>query len=371
MASQAILEAAKSASANFPSCPRQTLAKYHHPQACLSKPARPSVGDASRHSTYQKLMNSGVGASLVPDETTITCPMHETESLESPTAIKGFDTTWIVENTSTKTTLVSWVVNGVEVSPFEPGLAPMDDPKCLLKPGDWISVPTFESFVYHVREVEKNGPGRLVLQHRAGMVPLGKPSASDAKKTFDVEPFSPRSLEANPPLEETGRVGTKSRPCNVIDIGFRNMAGVPLAVYYAGNLKEIPGAGFSCHEMYHFHMGLNPAPQDFMWDWSSSSKYEGSFIGHTFVARRADDPSVVVDSYTLQPTKIIDCPRKEQQQELTIIAQQDVSEDVSNEESCANGDSEETNSNEELFEGLSPSSRGLAAGFSGTSGFTN
>ena len=136
MASKAILEAAKTASASFPSCPRENFsAKYHHPQACLSKPTRPPGGDVSRHSIYQKLMNSGVGASLVPEETTITCPMHETESLESPTAIQGFDTTWIVENTSAKTTLISWVVNGAEVSPFEPGLAPMDDPKCLLKPG--------------------------------------------------------------------------------------------------------------------------------------------------------------------------------------------------------------------------------------------
>ena len=59
---------------------------------------------------------------------------------------------------------------------------------------------------------------------------------------------------------------------------------------------------------------------DFMWDWASSTKYEGSFIGHTFVARRADDPSVVVDSYTLEPTKIIDCPRREQQQKTHRLA---------------------------------------------------
>ncbi len=136
MDAKALLEAAKTASASFPKCPRDKFnAIYHHPQACLNKPTRPPEGDVSRLSIYQKLKNSGVGASLVPNEMSITCPMHETESLESPTAIQGFDTTWIVENTSTKTTLISWVVNGAEVSPFEPGLAPMDDPKCLLKPG--------------------------------------------------------------------------------------------------------------------------------------------------------------------------------------------------------------------------------------------
>ncbi len=92
-----------------------------------------------------------------------------------------------------------------------------------------------------------------------GLVPLGKPNAEE--KTLDVEPFDERTLEPDPPQEESGRLGTKDRDCNVVDVGFRNMAGVPLSIYYAGNLKEIPTAGFSCHEKYRFHMGLNPAPQ--------------------------------------------------------------------------------------------------------------
>ena len=93
------------------------------------------------------------------------------------------------------------------------------------------------------------------------MVPLGKPSSVPDEKRIDPEPFSPRSLEAKPPPEETGRIGTKARPCNIIDVGFRNQAGFPLSVYYAGNLVQVPNAGFSCSEEYHFHMGLNPAPQ--------------------------------------------------------------------------------------------------------------
>ena len=131
----AVLEAAKTASASFPSCPSGVLKKYHHPEACLSKPSRPNGGDVTRNMTYKKLLNSGVGASLVPNEETRICPIHESESLESATAIQGFDTTWIVENTSTKVAVVAWVVKGVEVSPFEPNLSPMDDPKCLLQPG--------------------------------------------------------------------------------------------------------------------------------------------------------------------------------------------------------------------------------------------
>lgn len=131
----AVLEAAKTASTSFPSCPRSVPKKYHHPEACLSKPSRPNGGDVTRNSTYKKLLNGGVGASLVPNEETRICPIHESESLESATAIQGFDTTWIVENTSSKVAVVAWVVKGVEVSPFEPNLSPMDDPKCLLQPG--------------------------------------------------------------------------------------------------------------------------------------------------------------------------------------------------------------------------------------------
>lgn len=42
------------------------------------------------------------------------------------------------------------------------------------------------------------------------------------------------------------------------------------------------------------------------------TKREGSFIGHTFVARLASDPKVIIDTYTLQPTRIVDCPNLKQ-----------------------------------------------------------
>ena len=93
------------------------------------------------------------------------------------------------------------------------------------------------------------------------MIPLGGKHAKPEGKSIDPEPLSPRALEQKPPPEETGRVGTRNRPCNIIDVGFRNMAGFPLSVYYAGNLVDVPDVGFSCAEKYHFHMGMNLAPQ--------------------------------------------------------------------------------------------------------------
>ena len=98
-----------------------------------------------------------------------------------------------------------------------------------------------------------------------------------------------------------------------------------------------------------------------MWDWGSKTKYEQSFIGHTYVARRADDPKVVVDRFTIEPTRIIDCPNPKQQQVVAIPAKNDVGEEVRGGESCPNDGSSSNNHN-----GLS--SRAAAAGLSGNSG---
>ena len=114
-----------------------------------------------------------------------------------------------------------------------------------------------------------------------------------------------------------------------------------------------------------------------MWDWASSTKYEGAFIGHTFVARKADDPSVVVDKFTVQPTRIIDCPRKEKKLEVTASVQQEVAEDVQNQEGCPNEDVGNDNGNvdglgsSDDMLGLDSGSRGLASGLSGSSGLGN
>jgi hypothetical protein len=111
------------------------MLKYHTPEACLSKPSRPPKGMIGRRAIYESLREGGTGAALVPDTKTVVCPLEaDLESLESPSAHKGFDTTWIVENASTKPVVVAWVINGIEYSPFEPDKSPMEDPKAMLNP---------------------------------------------------------------------------------------------------------------------------------------------------------------------------------------------------------------------------------------------
>jgi len=214
------------------------------------------------------------------------------------------------------------------------------------------------------------------------MIPLGGKASTAPTKTIDPEPFDRKLLEESQ-LQEVGRGPTKKRHCNVIDIGFRNEAGFPLSVYWARQLEDVPTTGFTCAERYKFHMGNKAATQDFMWDWNSKTKYEGALIGHTFVARKADDPSVVVDKYTLEPTRIIDCPRNKNKQVLQIPATTEIPHgeggtcpngDIDEDEDVGEGDDNDNdngNDNEEIAivlpgEGLPRRAAG-AAGFGGIS----
>jgi len=314
----------------LPQCPgKSSLPLYHHPHFCETRSSPREEGHGEHESIYHKLKESGTGASLVPNQQTVTCPMGEVQSLENEMAVKGFDTTWIVENTSKKDVVVAWSVGEFEWSPFHPDLKATDDPKAMIKPGHWISIPTFESFVYHVREIDDDGAlGNIVLQHRVGMIPIGNPHGDNQcdATSLDVEPYSPglelEEQEFGRASKKDWREGKRDWACNMIYIGFRNQLGCPLSVYWANTLEEVPEQGFSCDEKYRFHMGTQASSQDFMWDWSSATKYEGSIIGHTFVARLERDPSVVIQKYTLEPTKIIDCPTNKKKQVVVVSNEQ-------------------------------------------------
>jgi hypothetical protein len=309
-----------SANTQVPECPAAKLPKYHDPDNCLLRPSTPHDESSERALIYASLRQSATGATLVPNQQTVVCPLH-VQPLEITGGVKGFDTTWVVENSASVPIVLSWVVDGQEWSPFHPDLRPQDDPEAILQPGDWTAVPTFESFVYHAREVTPEGPGMVLLQHRAGLIPLGNPNDVCDATLPDVEPIRPHAntAERAPGFRRTST--HSNRKCNTLDIGFRNQVGCPLHVYWANNLgggvdgsdvPQIPTQGFTCSEKFKFHLGTKPATQDYMHDWESSTKFEGSFIGHTFVARLASDPNVVVDSYTLLPTQVVDCPDRKQ-----------------------------------------------------------
>ena len=295
----------------FPDCPARGLPEYHNEDKCAIRPQTFHDHASQRSMTYNGLKAGATGATLVPNQQTVYCP-RQVQQLGVPNAVRGFDTTWIVENTATTPVELSWVMpDGKEYSPFHPDVSPpQDNPEAILQPDEWKAVPAFESYVYHVRALSKdNKPGEILLQHRAGLVPIGNPNSVACDPSIpDVEPVNPLTAQRK---AEFARTPTpKVRRCNTMDVGFRNQAGCPLHVYWAGSVtpEDVPASGFTCGEKFKFHLGTKPATQDFMHDWESSTKFEGSFIGHTFIARLASDPSLVVDSYTLMPTKVVDCP---------------------------------------------------------------
>jgi hypothetical protein len=303
-----------------PACHVADLPIYHHEDNCQLRSIKSFVEHhAERGIMFDALVAGGTGATLVPNQQTVYCPLN-VQSLDNPSAVRGFDTTWIVENTATTPVVVSWVVNGQEYSPFHPDVTPaQDDPEAILQPNEWKAVPAYESYVYHVRALDKDyQSGQVLLQHRVGLIPLGNPNsvACDASQP-DVEPISPQTAETVEPFRRTPTHPV--RQCNTMDVGFRNQVGCPLNVYWAGTTseKDVPTTGFVCGEQFRFHLGTKPATQDFMHDWESATKFEGTFIGHTFVARLTSDPSVVVDSYTLRPTPVIDCPTRHPQMVAT------------------------------------------------------
>ena len=119
-----------------PECPNPPLVHYHDQEICEAnlKPHRPPLGSHERRSIIEDLKNSGVGATLVPNQKTVICPL-EVQSLENKGAVRGLDTTWLVENTATTPVVISLMINGVEWSPFKADVKPMDDPLAILQPG--------------------------------------------------------------------------------------------------------------------------------------------------------------------------------------------------------------------------------------------
>ena len=57
-----------------------------------------------------------------------------------------------------------------------------------------------------------------------------------------------------------------------------------------------------------------------MFDWHSKTKYEGTYVGHNFVFRLAKDERIVVDSVSLHPTRVIDCPGLKNQVNVASVS---------------------------------------------------
>jgi hypothetical protein len=171
--------------------------------------------------------------------------------------------------------------------------------------------------------------GNVLLVHRAGLVaftnkyggelPCDTTTPIDDRNLEVLDPEPIESIETDTGIEEHRLPGYENRPhsneefCNIIYQGFRNNAGnCPLDVYYAG-MQPAPQGPMTCQEQRKFHLGLKYNPENFIFDWHSRYMFEGSYIGDTFVARLASNPDIMIDSYTMSATKVIDCPELKNQ----------------------------------------------------------
>jgi hypothetical protein len=296
-------------------------AEYNRFKAAFDRVAKAeSLGAGSRHE-------------LVPNERTVHCPAH-VQSLYPASSpgenewVTGFDRSWIVENTASTPVVVLWVDphDGIEKSAFSDAMPPTTDPEAVLAPGQWTVVSGYEGHVFHVREVMPDGTmGRVLLQHRLGWIAVGAKLTDRARQLVCPDNDDPPVLSMDTDHHENDNNDSDStestttdggdgvyhpdfvrtpprddRHCNRQDVGFRNVLGCPVHGFY---VEED-----TCDEVFKMHLGVGGSTDgSFMDDWTSRTKFEATYSGHTFVFRSAHT-GAEVDRITIRPTAITDCP---------------------------------------------------------------
>jgi hypothetical protein len=293
-------------------CPKagsiQKGLRYHHDGLCDRAEYNQFKNALGRPSRYQSFKAIG-GVSTVPSEKTVKCPAGgaPVDLRESQKPAAGLDTVFFFENASSGPIVISFVDEfGMEHSARNPAITPATaDPEAYVAPGGFMAVYAFEGHQFIAREVIKETglAGNVLLQHRAGLIPVGTYAVGLDCPDVDIEPVVENTNVRAPEFRRTPPA--VHRPCNTMDIGFRNESPCPLHVYYVSAGTD-PN---SCSESFKFHLGVESVVPDFHWDWQSQTKFEGSFIGHTFHFRLASNPTILVDTVTLSPVVVTDCPK--------------------------------------------------------------
>ena len=321
----------------LPPCRTMTperVPKYHSDDNCDRAAQNSLENRMLKDSRHEALLE--IGISHIPNQLTIICP-------EQPihlTSASGHVTKWIVENKSSGDAVVLFVADGVEYSVLDRSIsAPQAGSNAILKPGDWMAIDTFEGHIFHVREILPDGSfGKILLQHRPGLIGFTNRfnRKLDCDDYEDIEPMvevystpehregccqmhdpkpQPKMdpiIKTHPYFERTPE-HREEEHCHIVYQGFRNLLpNCPLDVHYTG-MQEATDGPMLCDERFKFHLGLKDDTENYMDDWDSRTKFEATYIGHTFSARLATNPDIVVDSFTLQPTEIHDCPSLKQE----------------------------------------------------------
>lgn len=326
--------------------------------------------------TRRKLENDGLffaknSGSLqrLGDEQTWICPNDDAAaaglSADGDSVTTGALTRWVVRNGASNPVSVALVDptrNNLEVSAVNPKVHPAHhDPEAVLQPGQSAIVDTTYGALLHVRELVRVGngvaPGRVLVRHRPGTIPVGRTFAPGAAMVGvgsaaaagqqQVQPASksaaaPDTTSSVPSLKDAFSVGEEtlliptqearsiqkdasqkrtratfgSRKCNSINKLFANRSGRPLDVYYAGAVDMTVGGGGGSAE----HGGstcnaqlictLGTTTTGATQHGASNMHMENTYVGHKFVAKLRSDPSIVVEEFVIERTEVKDCPRE-------------------------------------------------------------
>lgn len=281
-------------------------AKFHANSVCQRAEYNAYKSSVHRGARIAALKETGVRS--VPNQHTSYCPLTVDSSSSTsltPVPTTGLDTMWIVENSSSSIVQLRYLKDGQEVPTSG---TDNDDDDDILKPGEWKAIRTFEGHQFVAREAKEGG--RVLLKHTVGLIPIG--TGFDATSSLSCPLVdTPPMHKGQPDVAFDRTPSAIHRPCNTWDVGFRNVAGCPLSGYYVHSSNNNSGGG-GCTEKFQFHLGVDTHASDFYESWTSDTKFEGTFVGHTFSFRLAHDPTVEVERVTLAPTYITDCPSEPQ-----------------------------------------------------------
>eukprot|EP00565_Helicotheca_tamesis_P007361 CAMPEP_0185723464 /NCGR_PEP_ID=MMETSP1171-20130828/302_1 /TAXON_ID=374046 /ORGANISM="Helicotheca tamensis, Strain CCMP826" /LENGTH=462 /DNA_ID=CAMNT_0028391169 /DNA_START=190 /DNA_END=1578 /DNA_ORIENTATION=+ len=294
------------------------------------------------------------------EEATWVCPDDNSilDDVENDTI--GHMTTWIVKNEASTPVSIAYVDrkrNNLEVSAKNGRISPAHiDPHSVLRPGEWTSFHTFQGHIFHVRELIDIGggvlsPGRVLLRHQPGLIPIGKRGSNEkmhCPSSALYDPIPELLENENYPHENHPHQRTlenQNEFCNVLHRGFVNRVGCPLDIYFAGSSstsektsqcmeresnftssESMVDPSMACSERFKMHLGVNPSPQNYLDDWDSPIKFEGSYLTHRFVARMRHDPRIVVDEIVMEPHVIRDCPVKRREESKMVQKEKVVQE---------------------------------------------
>ena len=284
-----------------------------------SAAAEEAVGIAAKQ-TSEIFLNSHLDGplSLTQKQKTVICP-GGAQNLHEGHVQYGMPTRFIIKNTASDPVIIAFVEQetGKEVSAANSKISPAQlDPEAVLAPGVTKVFAVHEGHVFHVRD---SLTGELLLQHRAGLVPI------ENRYNHEIDCSSQGEIDVHDRVSyRVLRKFPQWKPVKIeeyrqsvdIPVGFHNTIvskdgkQCPVNIYFVKKQDQKPHRKPNYVEKFATHLGANhvaTAEDDAL---NAATKYQQTYIGHEFTARLAHDDNVVVDYITMAPIQVQDCSNK-------------------------------------------------------------